>query len=74
VSGRPTSLAGLIPSLSATAIERAFAHLAVDELISLIGPANARSIAVAERLGMSPAREVGRPDTGERMLVYRRGR
>jgi RimJ/RimL family protein N-acetyltransferase len=59
---------------AAAATKAAFAHLGLDGVVSLIGPANARSIAVAERLGMSPDREVRRPDTGERMLVYRRGR
>jgi RimJ/RimL family protein N-acetyltransferase len=71
---RPYWGRGLASEGAAAAAEAAFAHLAVDELVSLIGPTNARSIAVAERLGMSPTREVGRPDTGERMLVYGRGR
>ena len=40
----------------------------------LINPANARSISVAERLGMSPARDIRRPDTGEVLRVYRLSR
>jgi RimJ/RimL family protein N-acetyltransferase len=71
---RPFWGQGLASEGAAAAAEAAFRHLALDEVVSLINPGNARSIAVAERLGMSPDREVRRPDTGERMLVYRRGR
>jgi RimJ/RimL family protein N-acetyltransferase len=71
---RPFWGRGLASEGAAAAAEAAFAHLALDEVVSLIGPTNARSIAVAEGLGMSPSEEVCRPDTGERMLVYRRGR
>jgi RimJ/RimL family protein N-acetyltransferase len=70
---RPFWGQGLASEGAAAAAKAAFAHLALDEVVSLIGPTNTRSIAVARRLGMSPAREVCRPDTGERMLVYRRG-
>jgi RimJ/RimL family protein N-acetyltransferase len=71
---RPFWGQGLASEGAAAATEAAFAHLELNEVVSLIGPTNTRSIAVAERLGMSPAREACRPDTGERMLVYRRGR
>jgi RimJ/RimL family protein N-acetyltransferase len=71
---RPFWGQGLASEGAAAAAEAAFAHLGLDGVVSLIGPTNTRSIAVAERLGMSPAKEVCRPDTGERMLVYRRGR
>jgi RimJ/RimL family protein N-acetyltransferase len=71
---RPFWGQGFASEGAAAATEAAFAHLGLDEVVSLIGPTNTRSIAVAERLGMSSAREVCRPDTGERMLVYRGGR
>jgi RimJ/RimL family protein N-acetyltransferase len=71
---RPFWGRGLASEAAAAAAEAAFAHLALDEVVSLIGPTNTRSMAVAERLGMSPDRDACRPDTGERMLVYRRGR
>jgi RimJ/RimL family protein N-acetyltransferase len=71
---RPFWGQGLAREGAAAAAKTAFAHLALAEVVSLIGPTNTRSIAVAERLGMSPDREACRPDTGERMLVYRRGR
>jgi RimJ/RimL family protein N-acetyltransferase len=71
---RPFWGRGLASEGAAAATEAAFAHLVLDGVVSLIGPTNTRSIAVAERLGMSPARDVSRPDTGERMRVYRRGR
>jgi RimJ/RimL family protein N-acetyltransferase len=71
---RPFWGQGLASEGAAAATEAAFARLGLDRVVSLIGPTNTRSIAVAERLGMSRAREVCRPDTGERMLVYRRGR
>jgi RimJ/RimL family protein N-acetyltransferase len=71
---RPFWGQGLASEGAAAAAEAAFAHLALGEVVSLINPGNRRSIAVAERLGMNRAREVCRPDTGERMQVYRRGR
>jgi RimJ/RimL family protein N-acetyltransferase len=71
---RPFRRRGLASEGARVAIETAFAHLLLDEVISLINPANARSISVAERLGMSAARDVRRPDTAEILRIYRRGR
>jgi RimJ/RimL family protein N-acetyltransferase len=71
---RPFWGLGLASEGAAAAVKTAFAHLVLDEAISLINPANARSIAVAERLGMSTARDVQRPDTSEVLRVYRVGR
>jgi len=65
---------GLAIEGAAAAVEATFAHVALDEVISLINPANARSISVAQRLGMSPVTDVCRPDTGEAMRVYRLAR
>jgi RimJ/RimL family protein N-acetyltransferase len=63
---------GLASEGASAALDAAFADLGVDELVSLINSANARSIAVAKTLGMSEQREVSRPDTGERMMVFAR--
>jgi RimJ/RimL family protein N-acetyltransferase len=65
---------GLASEAAIASAEAAFAHLALDEVVSLINPANARSISVADRLGMNPAEVVRRPDTGEVLRVYRLGR
>lgn len=59
------------------AIAAAFDHLGVDEVISLVHPTNARSIAVAERHGMEHARDVHHAGIGDDLRVYalaRRGR
>ena len=52
------------------AIEAVFQHLDADEVISLIHHTNARSIGVAERLGMHHARDVPHPELGEDLRVY----
>jgi RimJ/RimL family protein N-acetyltransferase len=65
---------GLASEGAAAAVQTTFAHALLDEVISLINPANARSISVAERLGMSPARDIRRPDTGEVLRLYRLSR
>jgi RimJ/RimL family protein N-acetyltransferase len=67
---RPFWGRGLATEAAAAAVEAAFAHLAPRRVVSLIAPANRRSIAVAERLGM---REDGRVRHGERgfeLCVY----
>jgi RimJ/RimL family protein N-acetyltransferase len=71
---RPFWSQGLASEGAAAAVQSTFAHAGLDEVISLINPANVRSISVAERLSMSPARDVLRPDTGEVLRVYRLGR
>jgi RimJ/RimL family protein N-acetyltransferase len=71
---RPFWGLGLASEGAAAAVTTAFAHLVLDEVISLINPANARSISVAERLGMSAARDVRRPDTSDALRIYRLGR
>jgi RimJ/RimL family protein N-acetyltransferase len=68
---RPYRGQGLATEGAAAAVKTTFAHVAVDEVISLINPANVRSISVAERLGMSAARNVRRPDTAEVLRIYR---
>lgn len=63
---------GLATEGARAALDWGFEHLEVDELISLIDPANAASIAVATRLG---ERLKGEHDLwGNRVLVYAIGR
>jgi RimJ/RimL family protein N-acetyltransferase len=50
--------------------DAALAHLAPPRLISLILPTNARSIAVAERLGMTTAEKVIHPELDLELRVY----
>jgi RimJ/RimL family protein N-acetyltransferase len=71
---RPFWGRGLASEGAAAALKAAFDHLGVEQVLSLINPSNTRSIAVATTLGMTPAQEVRRPDTGEAMRVYQRGR
>jgi RimJ/RimL family protein N-acetyltransferase len=67
---RPFRGQGLASEGAAAAVQSTFAHADLDEVISLINPANVRSISVAERLGMSPVRDIRRPDTDEVLRVY----
>jgi RimJ/RimL family protein N-acetyltransferase len=61
---------GLATEGARAAADAASTHLAPDRLISLILPSNARSIAVAERLGMDPAESVHHPEVGADLRVY----
>jgi RimJ/RimL family protein N-acetyltransferase len=61
---------GLATEGATAAIEAAFATLPNDRVISLIHPQNSRSVAVADRLGMSRAGEATPPDLGEPLVVY----
>jgi RimJ/RimL family protein N-acetyltransferase len=61
---------GLATEGARAAVEAASTQLAPPRLISLILPTNSRSIAVAERLGMSPAELVTHPDLGAELRVY----
>lgn len=71
---RPFWGRGLASEGAAVALKAAFDHLGVERVVSLINPSNVRSIAVASAAGMTLARHVRRPDTGEVMRVYERGR
>jgi RimJ/RimL family protein N-acetyltransferase len=71
---RPFWGRGLAGEGAAAAVKAAFDHLGIDRVVSLINRSNTRSIAVATAIGMTPAQEVRRPDTGEAMRVYERGR
>jgi RimJ/RimL family protein N-acetyltransferase len=61
---------GLATEGAIAAAEAASTHLAPERLISLILPTNARSIAVAERLGMRTAETVVHPELGVELQVY----
>jgi RimJ/RimL family protein N-acetyltransferase len=61
---------GIATEGGSAAIDAAFDHLDTDEVISLIHHTNARSIGVAERLGMNHARDVLHPALGENLRVY----
>lgn len=61
---------GLATEAAAAAIDATFESLPNDRVISLIHPRNARSMAVARRLGMSRAGEAVPPDLGEPLIVY----
>jgi RimJ/RimL family protein N-acetyltransferase len=71
---RPFWGRGLAGEGAAVAMRAAFDHLGIERVVSLINPSNTRSIAVATAAGMTPAQDVRRPDTGEVMRVYERGR
>jgi RimJ/RimL family protein N-acetyltransferase len=66
---RPFWGRGLASEGAAAAVGAAFAHLEIDEVVSVIHHSNRRSLAVAARLGMRHARDVGHPQIGE-LRVY----
>ena len=61
---------GLATEGAIVAVDTAFRELGPERVISLIHPANERSIAVAARLGMRIAGEAVPPDLGEPLRVY----
>jgi RimJ/RimL family protein N-acetyltransferase len=67
---RPFWGRGLAGEGAAAAVTAAFEHLDVDQLISLVHPANERSVAVARRLGMRRKRRVRHPGIGLELEVY----
>jgi RimJ/RimL family protein N-acetyltransferase len=66
---RPFRGRGLASEGAAAAVTAAFAHLATDEVISLIHRSNEPSVAIAKRLGMRHDRDVHHPKLGE-LRVY----
>lgn len=61
---------GLATEGARAAVDTAFAHLDVPRVISLIGPANAASMAVARRLGMRRDRDVLHATSGTPIGVW----
>jgi RimJ/RimL family protein N-acetyltransferase len=68
--GRPFWGRGLASEGARAAVDAVFAHLNPSRVISLIHPANHRSAAVAERLGMQHAQGARHPDMAEDLRVY----
>lgn len=65
---------GLATEGARAAVAASFEHLGREEVISLIAPANAPSIAVAERLAMRERGRVETPGTGIELRIYRLAR
>jgi RimJ/RimL family protein N-acetyltransferase len=62
---RPFWGRGLASEGAAAAVTAAFAHLEIDEVMSLIHRSNGRSLAVAGRLGMRHVRDLHHPQIGD---------
>jgi RimJ/RimL family protein N-acetyltransferase len=69
---RPYWGRGLATEAARAAIETAHAYLDPPRLISLIHPANHRSISVARRLGMVEAGDAVHPELGVPLRLYER--
>ena len=67
---RPAWGRGLATEGAVASLEHAFGALALRSVVSLIDPANARSIRVAEKLGMRRGAAHRHPVTGVRLHVY----
>ena len=52
------------------AVAHGLGALGLAQVLSIVHPANARSIRVAEKLGMRPAGRRRRPDLGTELLVF----
>jgi RimJ/RimL family protein N-acetyltransferase len=68
---RPYWGRGLASEGARAALDSTFAHLRVPHVISLIHPTNARSIAVARKLGMEQSGDALHPGLGERLRIFR---
>jgi RimJ/RimL family protein N-acetyltransferase len=67
---RPAWGRGLATEGARAAVRHAFAELALEAVISIIDPDNARSIRVAEKLGMRPGAAHVHPRTRRRLVAY----
>ena len=61
---------GLATEAAGAAIHAAFEHLAPARVVSLVGPGNDASVAVATRLGMRPGGRARHADGGMALAVY----
>ena len=61
---------GLATEGARAAVEHAFTHLRLPSVISIIDPDNARSVRVAEKLGMRPGARHVHPGTRRRLVAY----
>lgn len=67
---RPFWGRGIAPEGARTAVSAAFEHLRPERLVSLIDPANGRSVAVAKRLGMSDKGPVPHGELDLQLCLY----
>jgi RimJ/RimL family protein N-acetyltransferase len=67
---RPAWGRGLATEGARAAVEHAFAALRLESVISVIDPANDRSVRVAEKLGMRRGAAHLHPRTGVRLIAY----
>jgi len=67
---RPAWGRGLATEGARAALEHAFATLRLESVISVIDPANDRSVRVAEKLGMRRGAAHLHPRTGVRLIAY----
>jgi RimJ/RimL family protein N-acetyltransferase len=67
---RPAWGRGLATEGARASLRHAFGELDLEAVISIIDPANARSIRVAEKLGMRPGAAHVHPRTRRRLLAY----
>jgi RimJ/RimL family protein N-acetyltransferase len=63
---------GYATEAAGAAVAHGFATLGLAQVLAIVEPANARSIRVAEKLGMRLAGRRRRPDLGTALLVYAR--
>lgn len=67
---RPARGLGIATRGGRAAASACFDTLGLPDVMAFFDPANARSIAVGERLGMEPAGETAEPVSGRRLLTY----
>jgi len=67
---RPAWGRGLATEGARAALAHAFRDLHLEAVISIIDPANARSVRVAEKLGMRRGAAHRHPRTGQRLVAY----
>jgi RimJ/RimL family protein N-acetyltransferase len=67
---RPAWGRGLATEGAHAALDHAFGTLRLESVISVIDPANERSVRVAERLGMRPGAAHLHPATGRKLRAY----
>ncbi len=61
---------GLVTRAAAAAAQAGFSELGLTEILAFVDPANAPSLAVADRLGMQPAGETHHPGSGDLLRIF----
>lgn len=67
---RPAWGRGLATEGAQAALRHAFTELGLASVVSIVAPANARSLRVVDKLGLRHDRDVVHPATGRRVGVY----